>query len=165
MHVTSVHRLTAVSKKCFTDGGSPFFFPADRLINQAQVVPHLCTFKDTQIHTATHSLTPCTSIHMLKLQTQSNICPSNFVSESFPVISHDSASPSLPLTTSRPPVPPHRFAFLPSVYKAQSYQQPQTVLVFFFPREHTHQSPYLPNNHSYCAPHCAEPTLSNAADG
>lgn len=39
---------------------------------------------------------------------------------------------------------------------------------FYFlavPCEHTQQSPHLPNNHSYCAPHCAEPTLSNAADG
>lgn len=38
---TQVHRLTALSKKRFTEGSFLFFFPPDRLINSAQVVPHL----------------------------------------------------------------------------------------------------------------------------
>lgn len=81
---------------------------------------------------------------------------------------HDSVSPLLPR-------PHHDLLFshitLPSrALCVQSAVLPTTsdCPSFFFlavPCEQTQQSPYLPSNHSYCAPHCAEPTLSNAADG
>lgn len=50
---SQVHRLTALSKKCFTDGSFPFFFRMTDLSTELRWCPIcLCTFK---IHTHTHT--------------------------------------------------------------------------------------------------------------
>lgn len=61
MHASQVHRLTALSKKCFTDGSFPFFFRLTDLSTKLRWCPIcLCTFK---IHTNTHSHTLTYCLH------------------------------------------------------------------------------------------------------
>lgn len=164
MHASQVHRLTALSKKCFTDGSFPFFFRLTDLSTKLRWCPIcLCTFK---IHTNTHSHTLTYCLHK-KTHAQGinsiKCLPFKFhfwspwLLLSLPLSDHIPTSP---------PVLPRLFTFLSSVCQTQSYQQPRSLLPvislsFSPPCMNTH----LPCNPSDHAPCCAEPTLSNAADG
>lgn len=161
---SQVHRLTALSKKCFTDGSFPFFFRLTDLSAQLRWCPIcLCTFK-------IHTQTPTYCLHKeTHAQGRNSI-------KCLPFKFHF-WSPWLLLPLPHPPssLPPSLWprADLSSCSLTSFHfliQQPRTPL----PGCISSFSPPLPllllPPRLYCspsdhAPRCAQPTLSSAADG
>lgn len=107
MHTSQVHRLTALSKKCFTDGSFPFFLRLTDLSTKLRWCPIcLCTFKihthrDTHINTHMHAHT---QPHTHLLLTQVDTCSRNKLNQmsALQISFLIPLAPSLSLTTSRP---------------------------------------------------------------
>lgn len=94
MHTSQVHRLTALSKKCFTDGSFPFFLRLTDLSTKLRWCPIcLCTFK---IHTHMHAHT---QPHTHLLLTQVDTCSRNKLNQ----MSALQISFLIPLAPSLPP--------------------------------------------------------------
>lgn len=145
---SQVHRLTALSKKCFTDGSFPFFFRMTDLSTELRWCPIcLCTFK---IHTHTHTLAYCLHKETHAQGINSIKClpfKFHFWSASLPLCDLSSCS-SLSLVR----------------LHASDTEQPQTLLRVFIVLSFL-PSPRLRWNPSDDVPRCAEPTLPSGADG